>query len=1013
MTDKEKRKQDKLGQTLDHRRVNKGAQQQPWTVVSYANKGPNRQPWTGNGKANKGKTKDILNICTYNCRTLYKEHLDNLLLELDEPKVNQNNEPLCTIKWDIIGLCETKLLQNFNTLVKGGHILFNSGHSEGPRRNGVGFLIHRKHKERILEFKGYSERLAVLKLKGKYKNITLIQAYAPTTSHDIIEVEEFYKNLQNIINTNNKKNELLILGDFNAKIGNLHLTYPNVIGPHSLSTGHNERGKMLLDFCCQNQMFITNTNFKHRRKYTWISPDGQTRNQIDFILIKKSSLKKVQDSGTISTPDISDHKMVRCKIKFSFPYNRRKESRPQSISKQLTHETIQQKYQLEIIKQVEQLENTSSNQTKLSQIKNVLITSAQKVEEPSSNTARNNWISRETIQTIHKKHAIRKSKGSKSIEYKLVKSLVKKMCRIDKEKFIDKEHREISNMKDSNGFYESIKRLKISETSKVKNWEIKNKNNITLTNKEEILEEWASFYEELYHSDTNHFTPLEEKQEDEIPPILPSELTNTINKLKNKKAPGPDSITAEMLKASGSTMNHLLLDFFNNIINGNEIPAELTTAEIVTLHKKGDKRLPSNYRPISLLSHIYKLLSTIIYNRIAPTIRESLNDTQAAYQPSRGTIEQIQSVQQIIEKTLEYQNTAVMCFVDFTKAFDSIKQEKLWQTLRELTNLNSRYINIIARLYQNSTATIRTDIGNSRCIKLNKGVKQGDVLSALLFCIIILAILINTLETTDNGIRIGGKNIHDLDYADDLDLMTSNPESMNELLEKFADTAEQYGLKINKKKTEVMLIGNINNTNAIHIKNEPLKEVNEFTYLGRKFSNDGVDLIAIEHRINNAWIAFNKKKSIITNKHISMEAKKKTYETYILPTLLYATETMTWSNLMFRKVNVFENHIMRWMTNTKLQDKVTIKELRQRTKIPPITNVIKIRKLRWFGHLKRSSTPAKQIFEGMVEGKRKIGRPRRRWRDDIHEWTQLNWQEINQIVQNRKEWKNIIHKCLK
>ena len=124
--------------------------------------------------------------------------------------------------------------------------------------------------------------------------------------------------------------------------------------------------------------------------------------------------------------------------------------------------------------------------------------------------------------------------------------------------------------------------------------------------------------------------------------------------MKPDKAAGPDSITSEMLKNGGPILQASLLNLMNLIVSSKNLPIKLKEYEIVTISKKGDAFNCANYRPINLLNHIYKLLMQIIYNRISKTLQDSLNDTQAAYQPQRGTVEQIQALQQLIEKCKEF-----------------------------------------------------------------------------------------------------------------------------------------------------------------------------------------------------------------------------------------------------------------------------------------------------------------------------------------------------------------------
>ena len=121
------------------------------------------------------------------------------------------------------------------------------------------------------------------RLQGKPFNITVIQVYAPTSNTEEAEVERFYEDLQDLLELTPKKDVLFIIGDQNAKVGSQET--PGVTGKFGLGMW-NEAGQRLIEFCQVNALVIANTLFQQhkRRLYTWTSPDGQHRNQIDYIL---------------------------------------------------------------------------------------------------------------------------------------------------------------------------------------------------------------------------------------------------------------------------------------------------------------------------------------------------------------------------------------------------------------------------------------------------------------------------------------------------------------------------------------------------------------------------------------------------------------------------------------------------------------------------------------------------------------------------------------------------------
>ena len=298
--------------------------------------------------------------------------------------------------------------------------------------------------------------------------------------------------------------------------------------------------------------------------------------------------------------------------------------------------------------------------------------------------------------------------------------------------------------------------------------------------------------------------------------------------------------------------------------------------------------------------------------------------------------------------------------------------------MKTYTDINPAYINLIAHIYEESTTCVRTDVGTTESIPLLKGVKQGDISSAIFFCLALMVVLLKTFENNQHGTNIGGITHDSEAYADDIGIITETSIQMNNTLHRLAYEAEELGLKINIKKTKVMFSKKHNPPHLCTINGIKLETVPSFEYLGRILSHDADDTKAVEHRIGNSWGAFQKVKPILTSKHSNMLAKRKTYETYILPCLLYACETITWKEKLFSKMITFQNHIMRWMTGKRLIDKIPITELLSLEKLTPVEKLIKERKLKWFGHIKRSTLHIRNPFEGKIEGKHSRGRPRRR-----------------------------------
>ena len=151
-------------------------------------------------------------------------------------------------------------------------------------------------------------------LQGKPFNITVIQVYAPTSNTEEAEVERFYEDLQDLLELTPKKDVLFIIGGWNAKVG---CQTPGVTGKFGLGM-QNEAGQRLIEFCQEIALVIANTLFQQhkRRLYTWTSPDGQHRNETDYILCSQRWRNSIQSAKTRQGADYgSDHELLIAKFR--------------------------------------------------------------------------------------------------------------------------------------------------------------------------------------------------------------------------------------------------------------------------------------------------------------------------------------------------------------------------------------------------------------------------------------------------------------------------------------------------------------------------------------------------------------------------------------------------------------------------------------------------------------------------------------------------------------------------
>ena len=182
-------------------------------------------------------------------------------------------------------------------------------------------------------------------------------------------------------------------------------------------------------------------------------------------------------------------------------------------------------------------------------------------------------------------------------------------------------------------------------------------------------------------------------------------------------------------------------------------------------------------------------------------MNRELPDVQAGFRKGRGTRDQIANIRWILEKAREFQKNIYFCFIDYAKAFDCVD---LWRILKEMGKTDDLTC-LLRNLYTGQEATVRTGHGTTDWFQIGKGVHQGCILSPCLFNLYAEYIMRNAgLDEAQAGIKIAGRNINNLRYADDAILMTESEEELKRLLMKVKEESEKVGLKFNIQKPKII-----------------------------------------------------------------------------------------------------------------------------------------------------------------------------------------------------------------
>ena len=259
-----------------------------------------------------------------------------------------------------------------------------------------------------------------------------------------------------------------------------------------------------------------------------------------------------------------------------------------------------------------------------------------------------------------------------------------------------------------------------------------------------MLHHAAQFYQGLYSEKTSQAAVhrfLRSLQERTGFPNLPElnrpftleEVKSALSQAPSGKCSGSDGLPFEFYRKFKEQLAPILLSAFNWALESGEIPEEFSTGIIVLLYKKGDPEMIENYRPVTLLNCDYKILTTIINNRIRGIITDVVGPFQFGFTPGRSCADNAMTLQLCITKfKSEDEKQAGIVFLDFEKAYDRVSHEWLFSCMRYV-NFPERLLSLIKGLYISANSRINMNNFLSPTFRIACGVRQGDGLSCALF----------------------------------------------------------------------------------------------------------------------------------------------------------------------------------------------------------------------------------------------------------------------------------------
>ena len=507
-----------------------------------------------------------------------------------------------------------------------------------------------------------------------------------------------------------------------------------------------------------------------------------------------------------------------------------------------------------------------------------------------------------------------------------------------------KRHHDIERILEEFKGVRNIPRIKTAK-KRVLITKVKNKKGECITSRKGIADTFGEFHKRLYEDSGKDNSEHETKDDRMIPEITSEELQRAISNLKAGKSPDGNGIRAEDIKDCNDETREMMRQIFNEVIKRNNFtPEEWKKVKIKVIYKKGDVEDLSNSRPMCSLPSMHKLFSTILYGRLYPMLDQNQAEDQAGFRKTYQTTDHLATYRMLEQKCQEWGIKMWTATVDFTKAFDSITHNSIWEALLSF-NVDHGYVCLLRKIYKDQKASVQTD-EESEIFDIQKGSKQGDPMSSLLFNTVLQYALKNVIQRWQKkkgmGIYFSDQErdcLTNLRFADDVMLFATSKEQIRSMMCEFKDATEKVGLRIHPDKTKILSNqSNMNYDTKRYIKIgemsiEILAKSENMKYLGQRISFHQQETLEIKSRIRAAWATFHKYRQELTSKKYMLKLRLRLFDATVSPTLCYAAGTWTprcYASSSKRKENTKKLKNMLWSIKM-------MKELLTRPKIVALT----------------------------------------------------------------------------
>ena len=961
--------------------------------------------------------RQYMNIATMNVRTIKSDSKkQELAYNCDRYKI------------EILGIVDHKLVHGENEAQINyqpceNYTLVTSSawrNANNAASGGVGLLLSKKAENALREIKPVSERILIAhfngqsrKQKGKkgFPAISVIVHYSPVEGNE--GAEEHYEKLLAAIKDTPKHNVLLVIGDFNAHLG-------QDVAQYSYHKHTNSNGQLMSDLVDEANLLVANAHFRKRqgKLWTFISDMSDTKTQVDYVLINrkwKNSIKNCEAYDSFCSIG-SDHRLVSAMIKLSLRTSKAP-ARENWDWSALRDSATSEQYAVAVKNRFDALYTEEGSATEKydhfieanREAAKEILPQRKKLKKKSASGDTRVQAARNLVQIAYNEYQTDPSYPNQDKLQGEKQKLQEAYDAVNEDKLSEmvkqvEESDETRTHSESWKLINSITGRKSAKTGILKG-----------NSSEDRLQKWKEYFSTLLGSepategDPNEVIPMVIRNANiKSGPFSIEEYTVVKKSLTLGKAAGPDGIPPDVFKLCN--LDDLTLSFANGLFQDSK-PDQWSTGNLIPIPKTGDLSEYGNYRGIMLSAVAAKITNRMILNRIQSEIDDHLRPSQNGFRPGRSTTAHTLALRRLIEGVRSKNRKAIITFVDFRKAFDSIHRGKMMMILRAY-GVPEDLVKVISKLYENTTARVITPDGETEVFNIVAGVLQGDTLAPYLFTIVLDHIMRQTVGDIESelGFEIERRRsrrhpstaISDLDFADDIALLSEEIDQAQQLLERLEQQSAKVGLHLNDKKTKVMAYNQVAPVDIFTKKGEKLEVVKNFKYLGSWMESSEKDF---HNRKALAWSSCHKLQKI-WNSTLSRKMKVRLFIATVESVLLYGSEAWTITKSLEKKIDGCYTRMLRMSLNVSWKQKLTNEQLYQ--ELPKVTCKIAERRMKLAGHCIRHSelSASSLVLWEPTEGTASAGRPAVTYVDNLRRDLDVeDVAEIRTAMNDRAQWR--------